>query len=214
MSQELWVVYATATGEIVRSGQGAEGSGAGLTLDVGQTLYTELGDSLPQVNGYTHYFTGGVLTAYTGPQATAKRDKPPYLEKAWNNATMLWEDLRTLPQVQQIQAQKAFVNARKAIYGVFFWDSSGWLVDEYFIEDITRAAQRATLALIGSTSMTRVFTNTVGTNRTLDRDQILALFAAYDDYATAKMVAFRATYSSIMAATSQSLALAIPIDGF
>lgn len=131
MSIEHYAIYVTATGNIAQWGTCGPGEGALVAPGAGRAVIYGAGGPW---TARTHYVAAGAPVAYTVQQAATKTARPEARGFVWSNATMTWEDGRTLAAAKAQKRQelagawKATMAAGVSVGGkVAPTDSAAWV---------------------------------------------------------------------------------------
>lgn len=167
----------------------ARASGAHSPTEPGRQAL-EIQDSELNLNGC--YVADGVLTAYTPEQIAARSSKPRPRTK-WSNASMQWQDARTLSQAKTERIQAMSAERDAAIAGGFMWNGSTFKSNaeaEIRLLDLKVAASQ-----LGFISRNwRLADNTW---RSLNAIEAAAVWAALDAHIQAQFLNFAARETTI-----------------
>jgi hypothetical protein len=156
-----YILY-DSSGEIQYSGSCQDGDfdlqdRDGLTLIEGSGSY------------FDHYVLNGVLTPYSPTEAALKLHRPMY-PATWNNASMSWDDLRSLAEIKvtkwnEIKAARTAADYSPITVGGHTFDANQ--------ESQQKIAGAVQLALIAGSSFTLDWTLTDNTVETLTQAEMI-----------------------------------------
>lgn len=191
--------YNLATGEILAAGaiehlRGVKGLG-----------YDAADSHLPADGRYD----GDTFVAYTREQRAARQQRAPSSRWRWSNATMQWEDRRTLAERKESRwgAIKAERDARE--FGGFVWGGSVFDSDSLAQARIMGAVQMAVLAQAAGQRFVIDWTLADNTVRTLDAPAMIGVGLALGAHVNAQHETGRALRAKVLAAADEAALAAV-----